>query len=437
MNVLQEDISDALDLPIHFAEHFCHHWNESSVPNPGLSVGGVGKLRLPFGDEDANTIRNHYVAAAGRSCWIDSSKVVIRNPNWQTFINNSLLPRLSKDFELPEYASKTATCRLGGIIVDAPEELRKVFQKTFAFAFGLMTEVSIDRNPAEYEAQSTHGPNTFAYVTIVLPSEFEGGKIKVASDNREEVIDVSHNAEFTTSVLAHFSDGASCTSEPLTSGYRLRLVYSFDIEDLPSIKDSLTSSTQLAQSQRELRAVLTKWKSGGYLGRTPSLPVIPVYIHEEDQQKALQVAAPVAEEVGFLVFRATARLHLRGTACDSEDAYERRRRRAGYDDYDDYYEDDDFIPRMGEVYARKMTVTIMKGDGVSDLEGETFQIEKDCLAPYFFDEGDEPDDAKYSGYYEGEVRKSCIQCSASLEVNTLHRVLETSNNVWTVPFALL
>lgn len=107
-----------------------------------------------------------------------------------------------------------------------------------------------------------------------------------------------------------------------------------------------------------------------------------------------------------MVCTAQAELHLEGTGDDSQDEYDGRKQRGGFDSDDD---EEGFAPPMGTVSSRKISVTLqdcLGGDiEFLPLRNLALEVYDECLTPYFFNEDeDEPDDAEYYGYADRIVR---------------------------------
>jgi hypothetical protein len=250
----------------------------------------------------------------------------------------------------------------------------------------------------------------FAYALVILPSQFEGGNARFfnGSDKKSGVIDVSPDAEFSTSILTWYPDIAF-TLDPLTSGYRLSLEYIVEIDDLPSIRQHLPSLAKAARLREGVRTVLKRWERCEY-----QIPYPPMIIHTQNGIGCglRSILCPVAKELDFIVCTAQAELHLEGTGDDSQDQYDWRKQRGGFDSDDD---EEGFAPPMGRVLSRKISVTLQGCLGDTEflpLRNLELEVYDECLTPYFYNEDeDEPDDVEYYGYADRMVCRIVVAVS--------------------------
>jgi len=95
---------------------------------------------------------------------------------------------------------------------------------------------------------------TAGFITIILPSEYSGGEIRVSRSGTSRVFDFSATSSLEMSVIAGYGD---CSFEvgPVTAGYRHSLVYQL-------IRDTLSDIPKpFVASSHNLEDVFRKWHS--------------------------------------------------------------------------------------------------------------------------------------------------------------------------------
>ena len=228
----------------------------------------------------------------------------------------------------------------------------------------------------------------------------------IDNDQRRSFIDLSHNAEFSTSIMMWYPETAFAL-DPVKSGYQLTLEYSFEIDGLPSIPQ-LPPLADAACLGERVRILLSRWKNGEY--QTPFPPMM-VHTLSDITDGLRRILLPVAEELGFIVCTAQAKLHLTGTGDDSQGQYNQRKQRGGFASGGD---EEGFAPPMGTVSSRKISVTLrdcVSGEDADfqPLGNSEIDVYDECLASNFFNvEKDKPDDAKYDGFGDQIVCRSLV-----------------------------
>lgn len=254
----------------------------------------------------------------------------------------------------------------------------------------------------------------FATVVVVLPSSFEGGEVHVSHSGRTNVLDVSDNSAFNTSVLAWYTDVVH-EVKPITSGYRLALSYNL-IHTSPNTPPPILPST--AGALGGLRETLERWNENVY--ETISDP--PLYAYVLDHQyspydlgrgvealkgKDAQLIAhlhPILEELDFTLCFANLKKTEVGYADDCGYSYNKRSRWGGrgwYGRYDDYDDDDDETPAMGEIEETRLELSNLvriSTAGPVTLGVESFSLDSESLVPPEAFDDLEPDDTEYEGY---------------------------------------
>lgn len=176
-------------------------------PMPGIYVDGVGDIRLPLVEEEAKRLISQCSNESACSNYDESKlwqlgmdKVTMKNPLWETGmkqLGDTISGVLGYEFPLEICPQKLAVHEAG----DEPEEL----------------DVEMDNK-------------TVAVLVVQPPSAHEGGTLVVDCEY-ESFVEYSVDFGKTSSAVtfsthfAVFSASAKHKFEPVTSGYRLAIVY--------------------------------------------------------------------------------------------------------------------------------------------------------------------------------------------------------------------
>jgi predicted 2-oxoglutarate/Fe(II)-dependent dioxygenase YbiX len=117
-----------------------------------------------------------------------------------------------------------------------------------------------------------------ATLVIALPSAHEGGELVVRHEGREATVDFSPKSQFQTQFAAFYAD---CEHEirPVTSGFRLALVYNLTLEKSKRTITAPTSREYITAAARFLREVVPIFRTTG--GRKiATLMAVPTYQHD-------------------------------------------------------------------------------------------------------------------------------------------------------------
>lgn len=191
---------------------FC---TRGSLPSilPGLDVEGLGQVALPLGKRDATALKKlarqapygkgtqTVVDTAVRRVWeIDAEQVALTNPEWAKVV---------------EQAVGTVQTALGL----EKEKLKAHLYKVLLYDQGSFFLPHRDGEKLD---------RMVATLVIALPSQHAGGELVVRHEGREEVVDFGPESAFQTQFAAFYAD---CEHEirPVTSGYRLALVYNLTL----------------------------------------------------------------------------------------------------------------------------------------------------------------------------------------------------------------
>jgi hypothetical protein len=245
-------------------------------------------------------------------------------------------------------------------------------------------------------------PGMFGTLIIGLPSRHTGGELAVRFDGRQEIIDFSEpSSEYKIPFAAFYAD---CEHEikPITSGYRVCLVYNL-VQNKRSAKIQLRP---LGDSVDRL-AVLLKARE-----KDLNIPKIALLGHQytpanftmkalklDDRPKA-EALIQAAEQAGYYVKLGLVTSYRTGELeiNDSKKSSSRRSRRRSYYD-DNYFDDDDDLTEngtMGEVYDEYVEIKHWMEAGVPPLRNIEFD-EMDLISPMALHE-DEPVEKSAEGY---------------------------------------
>jgi hypothetical protein len=183
---------------------------------PGLTVEGVGPVGVPFTEGQAAA----FIAAAERApfgrkeatvydddvrkTWqLPPSKFRLENPAWEAGV---LAPVL--------------TSVKAGLGCGAADDVRAELYKLLLYETGSHFKPHRDTEKT---------PGMFATLVIVLPSVWTGGEVCVRHAGTEVAFGPTPDSRFTLNYVAFFAD---CEHEvkPVTSGYRLALVYNVTVQ---------------------------------------------------------------------------------------------------------------------------------------------------------------------------------------------------------------
>lgn len=208
---------------------------------PGLDVAGVGAVALPLGKRQAGALKKlarqapygkgtqTLVDTDVRRVWeIDADQVALANPEWPDIVDQAI---------------RAAQTALG------LEE-----QKLDAHLYKLLLY-----EPGSFFLSHRDGEKLdrmVATLVIALPSAHEGGQLVVRHEGRQEIVDYGPKSQFHTQFAAFYAD---CEHEirPVTSGFRLALVYNLTLE---TSKRSITAPTSGGHIVAAAR-LLSQWSS--------------------------------------------------------------------------------------------------------------------------------------------------------------------------------
>ena len=156
------------------------------------------------------------------------------NPKWAQMITNLLDEKVKSGLGVP--ATTPITCTLYKLLL---------YEEGGHFDFHRDTEKE---------------DKMFATMVVQLPSVYSGGEIIVQHGNSEETYDLSKDAAYTPFYFSFYSDCKHCV-RPVTSGYRLCLVYNVVYTGRSEIPQLVDNSALL----KELTRTVDAWETDGQL----------------------------------------------------------------------------------------------------------------------------------------------------------------------------
>lgn len=212
-----------------------------SIP-PGLKVKGVGHIALPFLEQQAKALiefSQQSPFGQGEETVYDTN---VRN-SWQI---------AAEDFELTnpqwEEAFQETVDQIGRQLgLDDCEIEFEQYKLLIYEKGGFFT--------AHRDTEKT--PNMFATLVVNLPSEHEGGELIVSHGGQSHTYSFADSDGFHPAFVAFYAD---CYHEvkPVTSGYRINLIYNLSIADRK--KHPLLS--QQSAVFADIGSAIQKWAQG-------------------------------------------------------------------------------------------------------------------------------------------------------------------------------
>jgi hypothetical protein len=366
---------------------------------PGLEVAGVGAIAVPLGKRDAVALKKRarqapygkgtqtLVDTDVRRVWeIDAEQVALRNPQWAGVVDEAV---------------RAAQSALG--LED---------QRLDAHLYKLLLY-----EPGSFFLAHRDGEKLdrmVATLVIALPSVHEGGELVVRHEGQEVIVDFGAKSRFETQFAAFYAD---CEHEirPVTSGFRLALVYNLTLEKSKRNITAPTSREHIAAAARLLR----QWSSQAPDASEDAAPSkLAVLLDHQYSQAGLthdslkgidRVKADVlfaaAREAGCDASLALVTLWQSGSAEPSADygygyGYRRRRGYGRYEDDSDNDSEDESGSEheMGEVFDSSLTAEYFSdADGNPLSFGEIPLDDEEIVAKRPLSEG-KPDKEDFEGY---------------------------------------
>ena len=221
----------------------------SSVP-PGLKVKGLGLIALPFLEHQAQTLiqvseqapyglgEETVLDTKVRNTWqISSENFSLTNPQWQQSLQKSV-DKIGMQLGLHG-------CKINA------DPYKLLIYETGSF-------FSVHRDTEKVA-------NMFATLVVNLPSEHEGGELVVSHGKQSKHFSFTNSDSFYPGFVAFYAD---CYHEvkPITSGYRICLIYNLSITDRlkqprlseqSKVIEELTDSIQQWRKKKTDNPILT------------------------------------------------------------------------------------------------------------------------------------------------------------------------------------
>jgi hypothetical protein len=339
---------------------------------PGLEVDGVGEIAYPINELQAKAlIQAAHKAPFGkgsetildnnvRSAWeIDADKLTFNGNRWAKFIDKAVV-NIKPDLGLEDY---TISAHL---------------YKMLIYETG---DFFLPHKDSEKEK------GMFGTLVIGLPSKYTGGELVVSFGGVEEIANFSEDpGDYNKIHYAAFYANCDHEVKPLTSGYRICLVYNL-IQQKSANKIHLTS---LETYVEKIAEIFTKQRQN--VGSKPHIVLLGhQYTPENFSQDQLklndrpkaEVLLRAAQKAGYYAKMCLVTSYLSGMPEDNVGYYE-------------YGDDGDEDAVMTEVYEEELYIEHWLENNIPALNNVSFE-EDDLIATFPLDE-DEPIMKESTGY---------------------------------------
>ncbi|EHQ24500.1 2OG-Fe(II) oxygenase [Mucilaginibacter paludis] len=331
---------------------------------PGLEVRGVGEIGFPVNAvQVTEMIKGAHQAPFGkgsetildtnvRSAWeIDADQIVFSNSDWSKFIE-TLVEQVKPDLGISEHSVS-------------------------AHLYKLLIYEQGDFFLAHKDSEKEKG--MFGTLIVGLPSRHTGGELSVRFDGKTETIDFSVPASNYKIPFAAFY--ADCEHEilPLTSGYRVCLVYNLvqnkgtekiGIHQLGGYVDRLADILKTHEDDQGLPKMVLL----GHQYTPSNFTIAALKLNDRPKAESLLLAA---EKAGYYAKMGLITSFLAGQLEVDYARSNRHGKQRQYNPYDDEYDDDlsaeDGV--MGEVYDDRIDIEHWMPGGVPPLQNIAFDEE--------------------------------------------------------------
>lgn len=344
----------------------------SEIFMPQLEVTGVGRVSLPLLPVQAE----QRIAIAERAPYGRGEDTLLDTDVRRTWQIGAEHIRLEGHHWAGSLAAIVARSAEGlGVMEPVSAELYKMLvYDTGSFFVG--------------HRDTEKAPGMFATLVVILPSNYTGGELLIRHREREVSLDLSCQDAAEIAFAAFYAD---CVHEvhPITSGYRLALIYNL-------IRQGPGRPPEPPSYEEEVKRVaesLRGWAANQKLPEKLIYPLEHAYTPAELGFAGLKNAdAAVAAVLAKAAAQADCELHLALVAIEESGSaeYSGSWSRRGY--YSDAG-DDEF--EVGEVCERMLTLTDWRqpDGGRPDLGPLPFDDEELCPPDAFEDE--EPDEQRF------------------------------------------
>ncbi|MCB0559288.1 MAG: 2OG-Fe(II) oxygenase [Phaeodactylibacter sp.] len=349
--------------------------------HPGLQLEGMGDIGLPLNRAQVKEIiklarkapfgkgSQTITDTAVRSAWeIDAGQLSFGNEGWQKAIQK-IIKEVKKGLGIKK---QSVTASLYKMLIYEPGDF------------------FLPHKDSEKEK------GMFATLVIGLPSAHTGGELIIRFDGREEAAGLSSAASnFKMPYVAFYAD---CEHEikPVTSGYRVCLVYnllqSVDAPKIssPQFQDQVGKIAEVLQSLEDSFEWRPKAVLLGHQYTPANFSLGKLKLHDRPRAEALMEAA---EKAGYFASLGLATFYRMGQLEGAGHYYDYGRR-SRYRYYDE--EEESSGGTMGEVYEEYMTMKHW-GEGGAPGLGDVPIREEDIFTELEMGEGD-PIEQEEEGY---------------------------------------
>lgn len=347
-----------------------HH--EAAFEFPGLEVDGMGEISYPVNEVQAKSLINKaHRAPFGKGTktilddkvrrgWeIDASDLTFTAKGWDGFLDK-VLDQVKPDLGIEDYTISVSLYKM------------LIYEEDDFF---------LPHKDTEKEK------GMFGTLLIALPSKHSGGELMVRFDGKEKRVDFSGAASHFKMPYAAFYADCEHEVKPVTSGYRICLVYNLiqqetkkkvTIEPLGTHVNKFVGILHQDKYDPEqpTRIILL-----GHQYTPDNFSIQSLKLNDRPKAEALLRAAKKAD---YYAKMALVTSYLTGSpANDGYYGY--------YEDYDQVDDDDE----MGEVHDESLSIEHWMDDGLPPLD---VSFEEDDLIVSFHLNDDEPIIKESTGY---------------------------------------
>jgi hypothetical protein len=369
MKNIKEDISGCLNALKGGGNFFS--MNTVDFVFPGLKVEGIAELAYPINENQAKAlIQQAHKAHFGKG--------------HETILDTSVRSAWEIDAEKLSFTGNQWTKVISKIIKNIQPEMGLEDCEVSAHLYKMLIYEKGDFFLPHKDTEKEKG--MFGTLVIGLPSHFTGGSLHVCFDGEEAIADFSEPANnYTINYAAFYAD---CDHEvkPLTSGYRICLVYNLvqqkikeSIQPIPVAESVEKLSLMLkAHQDRELQPLIVLL---GHQYTPENFSADSLKLN--DRAKA-QLLFRAAQQANYYAKMCLVTSYLSGEPADGGGRY-----------WDDEYDDDENT-EMGEVYDESLDIQHWVQSDIPKLSNLKFE-EEDLVASFKLDD-DEPIVKESTGY---------------------------------------
>lgn len=353
----------------------------SPLVHPGLQIEGVGEIGLPVTAGQAKDI----ISQAKRAPFGKGS---------QTITDTSVRNVWEMDADQLSFGNKEWEKSIRKIIKKVKKVLGIEESSVTASLYKLLVYETGSFFLPHQDSEKEQG--MFGTLVVGLPAKHTGGELIIRFDGREETIDFSSAASnYKIPYTAFYAD---CEHEikPVTSGYRVCLVYNLVQSEYTSTISSPQFSDQIDQMAEVLQQLSDsyEWKPMAVLLNHQYTPanysVTQLKLDDRPQAEALLEAA---KKAGYFASLGLVTLYRHGQ-LEGVDYYYGYNRRGRY--YDDYEEEKPSGGTMGEIFEEYTTINHW-GESDTPGLGAIRMLEEDILTEMQMGEED-PIEQQEEGY---------------------------------------